>query len=78
MNATFIAGTMPRVSGIIMRRGSDISPYKGMGKEGKVKERREREREKREKGTTKENKFAGTGETTRARRESVEKRFLAV
>lgn len=56
----------------------DISPYKGMGKEGKVKERREREREKREKGTTKENKFAGTGETTRARRESVEKRFLAV
>lgn len=46
MNATFIAGTMPRVSGIIMRRGSDISPYKGMGKEGKVKERRERERER--------------------------------
>lgn len=67
----FHRGTMP-VSGI-MRRGSDISRKAwARVKEGKVKEGGGKK-----KGTT-ENKFAGTGETTRARRESVEKRFLAV
>lgn len=48
-------------------------------KEGKAKEGEGGKGKKEEEGRKKEeNKLAGTGETTRARRESVEKRFLAV
>lgn len=51
-------------------------------KEGKAKEGEKRgggeEEEEEGRGEKEENKFAGTGETTRARRENVEKRFLAV
>lgn len=57
---------------------------KGLGprerRKGKRRRGKERKRKRRRRGEKKgtENKFAGTGETTRARRESVEKRFLAV
>lgn len=77
----FHPGTMP-VSGI-MRRGSDIfskgrAPRERRKGEGRGKKGGGEEDEEEGRGEKEENKFAGTGETTRARRESVEKRFLAV